>query len=163
MKKSAKGTKTSSRHERQQGMHQQKDCSNFTPYSFVGSVTPWSWPYPCYYSPADFSNMYMQPYMIQYPTSYPSYGALPRPVALDSNLVKNNVHIAKRQREYNNKQQSKDIQPRWCPSGLSRTQKRRLQRLRKQGAIEQQIEEKPAKPMRTRKEWRPKQADATLT
>jgi hypothetical protein len=66
-----------------------------------------------------------------------------------------------KQGENRNKQNAKEMQPRWCPSGLSHTQKRRLQRLRKRGAIEQQIEEKPVKSTRTRKEWRPKQASSS--
>jgi hypothetical protein len=61
-----------------------------------------------------------------------------------------------KQGENSNKQNAKDMQPRWCPSGLS-YKKRRLQSLRKREAMEKQIEEKPAKSTRTRKVWRPKQ------
>jgi hypothetical protein len=60
-----------------------------------------------------------------------------------------------------NHQNSKEMQPRWCPSGLSNTYKRRLQRLHKRGAMEQQIEEKPVKSTRTLKEWRQKQVSTS--
>jgi hypothetical protein len=35
--------------------------------------------------------------------------------------------------------ESKYSQPRWCPSGLTHTQKRRLQRMRKQGSMKQRV------------------------
>jgi hypothetical protein len=58
---------------------------------------------------------------------------------------------------------SKYMQPRWCPSGLTKTQKRRLQRLRDQEKKEKLAEEhreqvfneiKPMQPIK--KQWRPK-------
>jgi hypothetical protein len=102
----------------------------------------------------------MNSYMIQYPIAYSNYNALQRPIVCNSNLVKNNVCTTNKHGENSNKQNAKEMQPRCCPSGLSHTQKRRLQRLRKRGAMEQQIEEKPAKSKRTRKEWRPKKASS---
>ena len=111
---------------------------------------PFSWYYPCYYSPADYSSMYMKPYMI-------TYSNCDRPVVSSNNLVRSDACTTNKPGEDNNKQNSKGMQPRWCPSGLSHTQKRRLQRLRKRGAMRQRIEEKLAKPTQTRKEWRPKQ------
>jgi hypothetical protein len=122
---------------------------------------PSSWYYPCHYSAADYSSMYMNSCMIQYPVAYSNYNALQRPIVCYSNLVKNNVCTTIKQGEDSNKQKAKEMQPRWCPSGLSHTQKRRLQRLRKRGAMEQQIEENPTKSTRTRKEWRPKQASSS--
>jgi hypothetical protein len=153
--KGAKGVKAL---PRRKGSHHQR--GNFSQYPFVGSVMPSSWYYPCYYSPADYSSIYMNSYMIQYPVAYSNYNALRRPIVCNSNLVKNNVSTTIKQGENSNKQNAKEMQPRWCPSGLSHTQKRRLQRLRKRGAMEQQIEEKPAKSTWTRKEWRPKQASS---
>jgi hypothetical protein len=152
----AKGVKAPPRHK---GIHHQR--GNFSQYPFVGSVMPSSWYYPCYYSPADYSSMYMNSYMIQYPFTYSNYNALQRPIVCNSNLVKNNVCTTIKQGVNSNKQNAKEMQPRWCPSGLSHTQKRRLQRLHKRGAMEQQIEKKPAKSTRTRKEWRPKQASSS--
>jgi hypothetical protein len=152
----AKGVKAPPRHK---GIHHQR--GNFSQYPFVGSVMPSSWYYPCYYSPADYSSMYMNSYMIQYPVTYSNYNALQRPIVCNSNLVKNNVCTTIKQGVNSNKQNAKEMQPRWCPSGLSHTQKRRLQRLHKRGAMEQQIEKKPAKSTRTRKEWRPKQASSS--
>jgi hypothetical protein len=99
--------------------------------------------------------------MIQYPVAHSNYNALQRPIVCNSNLVKNNVHTTIKQGENRNKQNAKEMQLRWCSSGLSHTQKRRLQRLRQQGAMEQQIEEKPAKSTRTQKEWRPKKASSS--
>jgi hypothetical protein len=66
----------------------------------------------------------------------------------------------------NNSLASEYVQSRWCPPGLSHTQKRRLQRLQNQKNKEKEL--KPLKevnkkevPTRTppiiKKEWRPKQ------
>jgi hypothetical protein len=141
-------------------MYHQQGKPAPAPYPFVGSVMPCSWYYPCYYSPADYSSMYMKLYIIQYPIAYPS-GTLQRPVACSSNLVQSNVCTNIEAGEDNNKQNSKGMQLRWCPSGLSHTQKRKLQILRKRGAMEQPFEERPAKSTRTRKEWRLKQASTS--
>jgi hypothetical protein len=103
----------------------------------------------------------MNSYIIQYTVAYSSYNALQRPIICNSNPVKNNVCTTIKQGENSNMQNTKEMQPRWCPSGLSHTEKVRLQRLRKWGAMEQQIGEKPAKSTRTRKEWRPKQASSS--
>jgi hypothetical protein len=82
---SAKGEKASPRHEKQESAHHQQ--GNFA-YPFVGSVTPCSWYYPCYYSPTDYSSMYMKSYMIQYLIAYPNHDKLQRPIAYSNNLVK---------------------------------------------------------------------------
>jgi hypothetical protein len=105
--------------------------------------------------------MYKNSYMIQYSVAYSNYNALQRPIVCNSNLVKNNVCTTIKQGENSNKKNAKELRPRWCPSGLSHNQNRRLQRLRKRGAMEQQIEEKLAKSTRNRKEWRPKQASSS--
>ena len=124
--KGAKGVKIPPRHKRQEGLHNQQGNFASAQYLFVGSVMPFSWYYPCYYSPADYSSMYMKPYMITYPNC-------DRPVVSSNNLVRSDVCTTNKPGKDNNKQNSKDMQPRWCPSGLSHTQKRRLQRLRKRG------------------------------
>jgi hypothetical protein len=69
----------------------------------------------------------MNSYMIQYPVAYSNYNALQRPIVCNSNLVKNNVHTTMKQVENSNKQNAKEMQPMWCPSDLSDTQKIRLQ------------------------------------
>jgi hypothetical protein len=98
----------------------------------------------------------MKPYMIQYPIAHPNYGKLQTPIARNNNLVKNNVCAAIKLGGGSNEQNSKGMQPRWCPLGLSRTQKRRLQRMRKQGSMEQSTVVTPARSA-TRQVWRPKQ------
>jgi hypothetical protein len=117
----AKGVKAPPRHK---GIHHQR--GKFTQYPFVGSVMPSSWYYPCYYSPVDYSSMYMNSYMIQYPVAYSNYNALQRPIVCNSNLVKNNVCTTIKQGENSNKLKAKEMQPRWCPSGLSHTQKKEV-------------------------------------
>jgi hypothetical protein len=152
----AKGKKAPPRHEKQESAHHQQ--GNFA-YSFVRSVTPCSLYYPCYYSLTDYSSMYMQPYMIQYLIAHPNYGKLQRPIAHNNNLVENNVCATVKQGGGSNEQNFKGIQPRWCPSGLSRTQKRRLQQMRKQGSMEQSTVVTPVvTPARsaTKQVWRPK-------
>jgi hypothetical protein len=149
----AKGEKAPPRHEKRESAHHQQ--GNFA-YPFVGSVTPCSWYYPCYYSPTDYSSLYMKPYMIQYPIAHPNYGELQRPIAYNNNLVKNNACTTIKQGGGSNEQNSKGMQPRWCPSGLSHTQKRRLQRMRKQGSMEQSTVVTPTRSA-TRQVWRPKQ------
>jgi hypothetical protein len=62
---------------------------------------------------------------------------------------------------------SKYMQPRWCPPGLSHTQKRRLQRLENQESKEKEMKplkevnkkkEVPSRPLPSiKKEWRSKQ------
>jgi hypothetical protein len=94
--------------------------------------------------------------MIQYPIAHPNYGKLQRPIAYNNNLVKNNVCATIKQGGGRNEQNSKGMQPRWCPSGLSRTQKRRLQRMQKQGSMEQSTTITSAR-LATKKVWRPKQ------
>jgi hypothetical protein len=71
----------------------------------------------------------MKAYMIKYPIAHPNYGKLQIPIAYNNNLVKNNVCAIIKQGGGSNEQNSKGMQLRWCPLGLSRTQKRRLQRM----------------------------------
>ena len=116
-----------------------------------GPFTPWFHPY--FYMPMDYSRMHMQSYYIQYPPIYPSYASPQRPIVASNNLVKKDFSCSKKDM----KQDSRYSQPRWCPSGLSHTQKRKLQRLRKQESVEQQMEVKPITSVVTKKVWRPKQ------
>jgi len=97
----------------------------------------------------------MQPYGIQYPISYSKYGSSQRPITANGNLAK--IVACAKQCENNSKQGSKYTQPRWCPSGLSHTQKRRLQRMRKKEFMEQQAEVVPARSTTMKQVWRPKQ------
>jgi len=66
----------------------------------------------------------MQPYFIQYPSTYPNYGTSQRPIVTSNNLVESNLGCSKED-EKNMKQDLKFLQPRWCPSGLSHTQKKK--------------------------------------
>jgi hypothetical protein len=47
--------------------------------------------------------------MIQYPIAYSNYNSLQRPIACNSNLVKNNVCNTIKQGENINKQNAKDM------------------------------------------------------
>jgi len=98
----------------------------------------------------------MRSYYIQYPPMYPNHASPQRPIVTRDNLVKRDLNCSK-ESEKNKKQDSKYLQPRWCPSGLSHTQKRRSQRLRKQETKEQQVEVEPTKSVAMKKVWRPKQ------
>ena len=98
----------------------------------------------------------MHPYFIQYSSIYPSYGASQRPIVASNNLVKSKPDCSK-EGEKDIKQDNKYLQPRWCPSGLSHTQKRRLQRMRKKESMEQQVEVVPARSATMKQVWRPKQ------
>ena len=120
--------------------------------SFNGPIAPWYCWYP-YYMPLDYSRMHMQSYYIHYPPIYPSF-ASQRPIS--DNLVKKDVDCSKECGK-GIKQDSKYLQPRWCPSGLSHTQKRRLQRMRKKESMEQQAEVVLAKSATMKPVWRPKQ------
>ena len=70
----------------------------------------------------------MQSYYIQYPLMYPNHALLQRPIVASNNPVKQDVDCSK-ENEKSKEQDSNYLQPRWCPSGLSHTQKRRLQRM----------------------------------
>jgi len=83
---------------------------------------------------------------------YPNYASPQRPMVVSNDLVKKDFGCSKE----GMKQDSRYLQPRWCPSGLSHPQKRRLQRLRKQESMEQQVEIEPTKPIAMKKVWRPK-------
>jgi len=73
----------------------------------------------------------MQSYFIQYPPIYPNCGTSQRPIVASNNLVKKDLYCSKEGKK-SMKQDSRYLQPRWCPSGLSHTQKRRLQQMRKE-------------------------------
>ena len=121
----AKDTKSTSTCSEQSDPRTHQGNCVVMPHS--GPVTPWFWPYPCYYIPLDYSRMYMQPYYIQYPSIYPS--CIPqRPIS--NNLVEKDLNCNK-EGEKDVKKNSKYLQPRWCLSGLSHSQKRRLQHLRR--------------------------------
>ena len=83
--------------------------------------------------------IYMQLYYIQYLTMYPNYDLPQRPVVSSNDLVKQNIDCSKAD-EKGSKRDSKYLQPKLCPSGLSHTQKRMLQRMRKKETMEQQVE-----------------------
>ena len=104
----------------------------------------------------NYSRMHMQSYYIQYPTVYPNHASPQRPIVASNNLVGKDPNCSK-EGEENVKKDSKYLQPRWCPSGLSHTQKRRLQRMRNQEKMEQQVEVQPTKTIAMKKVWRPKQ------
>ena len=106
-----------------------------------------------FYTPMDYSRMHLQSYYIQYTPIYLNYASPQRPIVASNNLVKKDFSCSKEDM----KQDSRNLQPRWCPSSLSHTQKRRLQCLRKQELMDQQVEVKPIKSVVTKKVWRPKQ------
>ena len=103
----------------------------------------------------------MQSYYIQYPHMYPNHALLQRPIVASYNLVKQDADCSKED-EKSKKQDSKYLQPRWCPSGFFHTQKRRPQRMRKE-SMEQQVEAVPKMSAITKKVWRPKQVVSTST
>ena len=78
----------------------------------------------------------MQSYYIQYLPMYPNNASSQRLIIAINNLVKKDLDCNKEEGK-SAKQDSKYLQPRWCPSGLSHTKKRRLQRMRKKETIEQ--------------------------
>ena len=83
----------------------------------------------------DYSRMHMQSYYIQYPPMYPNHASPQGPIVASNNLVKKDLDRSKED-ERSTKQDLKYLQPWWCPSVLSHTQKRRLQCLHKE-SIEQ--------------------------
>ena len=153
----AKDEKTSSRSCEQLDPHSSQ--SNCAAMSYSGPVVLWFWPYHFYYTPLDNSRMYIQLYYSQYPSMYSSCISQ-RPIS--NNLVEKDLNYSK-EGEKDVKGNSKYLQPRWCPSGLSHTQKRRLQCLRKQESMEQQVEVEPTKPVTMKKVWRPKQIVSSST
>ena len=126
-----KDTGSSSRHQ------EQSSRGNYT--SSSGPIALWYCWYPYFYTPMDYSRMHMQSYYIQYPPMYPNYVLLQRPIVANNNPVKQDIDCSKAD-EKGSKRDSKYLQPKWCPSGLSHTQKRRLQRMRKKETMEQQVE-----------------------
>jgi len=101
----------------------------------------------------------MQSYYIHYPPIYPSFTSQ-RPIS--DNLVKKNIDCSK-ECEKNIKQDLKYLQPKWCPSGLSHTQKRRLQRMRKKESMEQQAEVIPTRSATMKQVWKLKQVVSSST
>ena len=132
----AKDTNSSSEHREQSASPLQQGNNTFAPYLFGEPVAPWFWSYPYYYTLMDYSRMYMHPHFIQYSPIYPSHGASQRPIVASNNLVKSKSKCSQ-DGEKDVKQDNQHLQPRWCPSGLSHTQKRRLQRMRKKESMEQ--------------------------
>ena len=108
----------------------------------------------------DYSRMYMQSYYIQDPPIYPNHAK--RPVVASNNLVQQDVDCSK-ENEKSKEQDSKYLQLRWCPSGLSHTQKRRLQCMHKKETLEQQVEAVPKTSATMKMVWRPKQVVSTST
>ena len=106
--------------------------------------------------------MHMQSYYIQYPPIYPSHTSSQKLIVASNNLVLGDIDFSKAD-EKSGKQDSKYLQPKWCPSGLSHTLKRRLQRLCKKKAIEQQVEAVLVKSTTMKKVWRWKQVVSTST
>ena len=66
----------------------------------------------------------MQSYYIQYPPIYPSHTTSQKPIVASNNMVKEDIDCSKAD-EKSGKQDSKYLQPKWCPLGLSHTKKRR--------------------------------------
>ena len=81
---------------------------------------------------------------------YPNHALLQRPIIASNNPVEQDVDCSK-ENEKSKEQDSKYLQPRRCPSGLSHTQKRRLQRMRKKETMEQQVEGEPTKSIAIKK------------
>ena len=94
--------------------------------------------------PMDYSMIHMQSYYVQYPPIYSNYALPQRSVVSSNDLVKRDIDCIKAD-EKGAKQDLKYLQPKWCPSGLSHTQKRRLQRMRKKKFTKQQVEDVQAR------------------
>ena len=105
--------------------------------------------------PMDYSMINMQSYYIQYPPMYPNYALPQRPVVSSNVLVKKDIECSKAD-EKGSKRDLKYLQPKWCPSGLSHTQKRRLQWMCKNESMEQQVEVIPARSATVKQVWRTK-------
>ena len=104
----------------------------------------------------------MQSYYIQYPPMYPNHALLQRPIVASNNPVKQDVDCSK-DNEKSKEQDSKYLQSKWCLSGLSHTQKRRQQHMRKKEAMKQQVEVVPKTSAIMKKVWRLKQVTLTST
>jgi len=63
----------------------------------------------------------MQPYIIQYPSTYLNCRESQRPIITNSDPARI-VRVNGNRGEKNEKQEDKCLQPSWCPSGLSHTQ-----------------------------------------
>ena len=106
--------------------------------------------------PMDYSKIHMQSYYIQYPPIYPNYALPQRPVVSSNDLVKRDIDCSKAD-EKGAKQDSKYLQPKRCLSGLSHTQKQRLQRMRKKEFTKQQVEDVQVRSATIKQVWRSKQ------
>ena len=93
---------------------------------------------------------------------YPNHALLQKTIVASNNPVKQDVDCSK-ENEKSKEQDSKYLQPRRCPSGLSHTQKRRLQRMRMKEAMEQQVEAVPKTSATMKMVWRPRQIVSTST
>jgi len=80
---------------------------------------------------------------------YPNRALLQRPIVASNNPVKQDVDCSK-ENEKSKEQDSKYLQP-------------RLQRMRKEEAMEQQVEAVPKTSATMKKVWRPKQVVSTST
>ena len=110
--------KSSTKHQEQSDSHpRQVDTPSNEP------ITPWYGWFPYSYLPMDYSRIYMQSYYIQYHPMYPNYVSPQRPVVSSNDLVKQDIDCSKAD-EKGSKRDSKYLQPKWCPSGLSHTQKK---------------------------------------
>ena len=88
-----KGSKSTSTSSEQSDSRLRQD--NYVVTSNSKSIAPWFWSYPCYYTPLDYSRMYIQLYYIQYPSMYPN--CIPqRPIS--NNLVEKTLIAARRVR-----------------------------------------------------------------
>jgi len=152
-----KDMKSSTKHQEQSDSHpRQVDTPSNEP------VTMWYGWFSYSYLPMDYSRIYMQSYYIQYHPMYPNYALPQRPVVSSNDLVKQDIDCSKAD-EKGSKRDLKYLQPKWCPSGLSHTQKRKLQRMRKKETMEQQVEVEPKTSTIMKKVWRPKQVASTST
>ena len=106
--------------------------------------------------PMEYSRIHMQSYYVQYSPIYSNYTLPQRPVVSSNDLVKRDIDCSKAD-EKGAKQDSKYLQPKRCLSGLSHTQKQRLQRMRKKEFTKQQVEVVPARSATVKQVWRPKQ------
>jgi len=156
-----KGQPSKVKDTEQSSKHQERSVqSNYA--SSIGPIAPWYCWYPYFYTSVDYSRMHMQSYYIQYPSICPNYISPQRPVIASNNLVKKGIDCSKTD-EKSTKQDSKYLQPRWCPSGSTHTQKRSLQHLRKKESMEQQVEATPERSVNMQKMWRLKQVVSTST
>ena len=93
---------------------------NCAAMSYSGPVVPWFWSYPSCYTSLDYCRMYIQPYYSQFPSMYPSCISQR---LISNTLVKKDLNCSK-EGDKDVKENSKYLQPRWCPSGLSHSEEK---------------------------------------